>query len=722
MQFLSLGVLASGLEACADLVSPPPPPTELPTPTAPAEATALVYMRAWEAGDYAGMYQMLTPSAQGTITQEAFVKRYRDILSEATVTRVLPALVSVLEEGNTAQAHFKATFETVVLGTFTDDNRLTLRRESDRWGVVWSASAIFAGLGPNQGVRLVPIRSTRGNIYDRQGNAIAVGESLVSVYLWPAEMRRNGNEDKVLAALSPILNLTIAKIREKYIDLNAEWKTFIADITAERAQANAVTLQMPGIALDTRESRGYPGVFRAAHLAGYTGKITAEELKTLYARGYREDDMVGRAGLEALAEPYIGGKRGGQLLAINTDGTPVATLREQSAQQSFSVFSTIDLGVQEIAENALGNRIGSVVVMEAKTGNVLAMVSRPTYDPNVFVDRLRDKEAQNLLSNPAKPLLNRAVLGAYPPGSVYKVVTIACAFERGGMGQWTPFNDPGYYDGVPGFRKYCWLWAYGRGHGIIGLALALTASCDVTFYQVGAALNRIDPNLMPSFGYAFGFGSPTGIGLAEAEGNVSDPKKQSWVPNDPVDMAIGQDTMLVTPIQMADMMAAVANGGTLFRPRLLGSVSDILSGARQTFSSETRGSLPVSSANLAVIRQALRGVTTDLKNGTAAYVFEGDPVISAGKTGTAQTPGATSDPHAWFAGYAPADNPEIVVVVIVEHGGEGSKVAAPIFRKIIDGYFKVDLTPTPRPNTTPGAKTVTPLPAARPSATPVRKR
>ncbi len=247
--------------------------------------------------------------------------------------------------------------------------------------------------------------------------------------------------------------------------------------------------------------------------------------------------------------------------------------------------------------------------------------------------------------------------------------------------------------------KGCWITAYGKTHGRIGLAHALTASCDITFYQVGLHLDRTDQGLMTSFSRAFGLGSPTGIEIEESTGNVPDPKKQeNWILNDAADTAIGQDTFLTSPLQIVDFVAAVANGGALWKPRLIGKIHDIMNGD-QDVPSEKRGTLPVSAGNLATIREALKGVTTD-KDGTAQFVFTGLTVICAGKTGTAQVPGA-ADPHAWFAGFAPADDPQIACVVMVENGGEGSKTSAPIFRKVMEKYFNVKPTPVPKGKATP---------------------
>lgn len=215
---------------------------------------------------------------------------------------------------------------------------------------------------------------------------------------------------------------------------------------------------------------------------------------------------------------------------------------------------------------------------------------------------------------------------------------------------------------------------------------------------------------MPSFAYAFGLGSLTGIGIEESAGNVPDPKNQQpWIPTDPVDMAIGQDTYLVAPIQVVNFVAAVANGGTLWKPRLVSKVQDLANGTEQALPPEKRGDLPVSAGNLKLIRDAMKGVTTD-KDGTATFVFTKMPVAVAGKTGTAQVPGK-NEPHAWFAGYAPADAPEIAFVAMVENGGEGSYAAAPLIRKVVEKYFHVEPTPTPGKPGASATPTETPPPS-----------
>ncbi|MGE5140487.1 MAG: penicillin-binding transpeptidase domain-containing protein [Rudaea sp.] len=709
LKMLGLGGLAVVVDACG-IASPTPSVASVSTTPSPgplpASGTARAFLEGWGKADYAGMYLMLSSKSQASISKADFAKRYQSVASEATVSAIKPQLGSVLEQGNTAAVEYKTHLETVIFGPIDEDNAFSMVREGNHWGIVWSPGLILKDLGADGTLRFHPAKSTRGNIYDRNGKGISIGQKAIEVSVWPAEMRRNGTEAQVLAALPAAVNLSQFEIQKRYANLDPEWRIPIATVSPDLARKNADALSLAGVVTEEKDARFYPPGAAVAHIAGYVGQITADELGEVYARGYREGDVLGRAGLEKAGDKYLTGVRGGRLVVIGPNGEERITLKDKPAQQSQSIYSTIDLDLQLAADSALGDKRGSITVMNIKTGEILAMVSHPSYDPNAFVDSTRQKERATILTSPAHLLLNRSTQGSYPQGSVQKIVTTAAALERGGLAASTTFNCQGTWSGA-GMTKTCWILAYGKVHGIISLQHALTASCDVTFYQVGQRLDRVDKELMPSFAYAFGLGAPTGIDVEESTGNVPDPKdQQPWIPNDPVDMAIGQDTFLTSPIQIIDFVAAVANGGTLWRPRLISKVQDIVNGTEEVPPSDKRGTLPVSDGNLKIIRDALKGVTTD-KDGTAKWVFDGLPVISAGKTGTAQVPGA-NDPHAWFAGYAPADSPEIACVVMVENGGEGSKVSAPIFRKVIEKHFKVE--PTPTPGKGPATPTGTPEP------------
>ncbi|MDL1895327.1 twin-arginine translocation signal domain-containing protein [Anaerolineae bacterium CFX7] len=711
LKFLALGGAVAALQACDGAESTPPPPTVQPTitPTAtpapqPADVTARLFLDAWNKGNYAAMYAALAPASQTKISQNDFIARYQSVLSEATITQVNAALTSIAAEGSTATAQFKVHFETALLGPLEQTNAFSLLREQGKWGILWSPRLILSQLENGNRVKLYVTKSTRGNIYDRTGAPLAIGVQALVVNVWPAEMRRNGVEAQVLAALEPILGLSQNDIKKRYGGQNPEWKIPIQTIAPEIAQANAEALSLPGIVLEEQDARQYPLGAAAGHIAGYVGQISADELGELYGKGYREGEYFGRAGLEHLAEEYLSGGRGGKLVALNADGAPVQVIAERAAEQSQSVYATLDSELQKHLATLLNDKRGSITVMDVKTGGILAMFSSPGFDSNAFVDRERNQERANYLTSPQKIMLNRATQGAYPHGSVQKIITTATALERGGMSPHTPFHCTGIWKGL-GYPKACWINAYGKTHGNISLQNALTQSCDIAFYETGLILHKQDPNLLTDFCRAFGLGSETGIGLQEVAGNVPDPRVQEWQPTDSTDMAIGQDTFQTTPLQVVNFVAAVANGGVLWRPNLIAKIQDFVNETEQIVQPQKRGELPVSAANLQAVREGMRGVTMS-KDGTAAFVFDKLPVSTAGKTGTSQVAG-NHDPHAWFAGYAPFEDPQIACCVMVENGGEGSKVAAPIFRKVIEKYFNVK----PPPPAKKGEPTPTPPPS-----------
>jgi penicillin-binding protein 2 len=660
-------------------------PVATPTPVVFAEDTARAFLKAWSEGDYSAMYTMLAPSRQETITAEQFVARYKGIALEATIRSVQPVVNTVYEEGNEAEVTYTVTIETYAVGNLQHDNKMLLRRENNRWGVLWNPGLIFPQLAAGGTVKFFPLVSARADIFDRKSKPLTQPQTLIVVEVVPVEFK---NENAVLLTLSKLFNQSLSAIKALYSKYPGDWRTPIGTLTPEQVKANLDALSQPGIRIDkTQEIRTYPQGTLAAHVIGYVGQVNAEELEKLQIKGYREGDLIGKAGLEYWGEPYLAGTRGGKLAILSPSGVITATLADIPAKQSQNIYTTLDVDVQAIVEKALGDRTGAAVVMDVSNGNVLAMASHPTWDPNKLSQRMTAADFRALINDPRDPLVNRAAQSAFPPGSVFKIVAYAAAIEKGGMSANTLFNDPGYWDGLgPNFRKYCWTWPLTqKGHGTLSLSMALTVSCNVTFYQVGQKLDQIDRNLLPSFARAFGFGSLTGIEIAESPGIVPDPNQGVWRPGDPINLVIGQGTLLVSPLQIANMMAAVANGGTLYRPKLVSKISSLAEGTEKIFPTEVRGKLPISAGTLASLRQALLRVTTD-KDGTAYNAFKGSKITVAGKTGTAEV-FKTGEPHSWFAAYAPADQPKIAVVVFAEHGSEGSTTAAPIAREIVEKYF-----------------------------------
>ena len=390
--------------------------------------------------------------------------------------------------------------------------------------------------------------------------------------------------------------------------------------------------------------------------------------------------------MEGWGETLLAGKRGGRLVTLTRQSRTIAQVAEAPPRPGDSIYLTIDRSLQADAENILGQRLGAIVVLDPNTGHVLAMASYPRFDPNQFVGNLDPTVWVALIADPANPLLARGSQGLYPPGSVFKTVTLMAAMERLGLTADTTYTCTGTWNRLGNeFVKTCWLKS---GHGTISLQEGLTQSCDVVFYELGLALQNSDPQILPDVARACGLGNPTGItGVQEANGLVPDrewklaERGESWFPGDTVNMAIGQSFLLTTPLQIANLMAAIANGGRLYRPQLILRIVE-RSGTERAMPPEVLGALPASPQTLAVMRAALAAVPV---RGTAREAFAGVTFTVAGKTGTSET--GQEKPHAWFAGYAPAEAPQVVVAVIVEHVGEGSKEAAPLCRQMMDAYF-----------------------------------
>jgi len=717
----SLAVAAFSLAISAGCNRIPPLSTKSATPRPSAmqklsldepQKVALSFCQAWERGDWEAMHNLLTSKAQGAIFPSEFKQKYRSIHDLAQITALRTELIAInpATEGQVV-ASFKVRLDTTLVGQMETQNRLTLEKEGPTWRVAWTPAAIFENLEEGMLVHFAPKIPQRGNIYARDGSGLAMQGKLITVGVVPGWIK---DEARLLDVLSATLMMSREEIRQKYITAaRPDWFMPIADITPEQSAAyQSVFASLPGVARQEKVVRVYPGGALTSHIVGYTSKISAEELAKWRPLGYQPDDIVGKAGIEGWAERYLAGQRGGTLAIITASGQTVAVLKEQALQTSQSVYLTLDQRLQEVAYRALESRAGpkgagAVVALDPTNGDILAMVSWPAVDANDLSRGLSPAQWQALLNRPDYPLLNRATQGQYPLGSVFKIASIAAALEKGGFNRSSMFSCAGSWMGLgDGLLRKCWL---ASGHGRIDLMEGLTQSCDVVFYEIGKALHRLDVNLLPEYGRGFGLGALTRVeGLDESAGLVPDakwkethPDKVSnpfWAPQDTVNLAIGQGYLLVTPLQAANLIAAVGNGGTLYRPRLVRQVMSLREGEAITFPTEEIGRLPVSPEHLALIRESLRRAVM-APQGTAYFAFEGVQVPMAGKTGTAET--AKEEPHAWFVGYAPADNPRIAVAVVVEHGGEGSEVAAPIFREVVESYLGIapakGATPSPKP-------------------------
>jgi penicillin-binding protein 2 len=458
---------------------------------------------------------------------------------------------------------------------------------------------------------------------------------------------------------------------------------------------------LPGVVIHVSPRRHYLFGELAAHLLGYVGEINASELRLAPYEECKGGDFIGKFGIEKAYESVLRGKRGGRQVEVNASGQVVRILKTVDAQAGRNITLTIDHKLQETAEDLLQDKAGAVVAIDPHNGDVLAMASSPTYDPNWFVSGMRQEQWQALINNPFRPLENKAVQAEYPPASTYKIVTAIAGLEEGAIDANTTMFCPGFYRF--GNRIYrCWRHA---GHGDLNVVGALEQSCDVFFYQVGQA---VGVDRLAWYANGCGLGRLTGINLVEEAKGLIPTKAwkekrfgEAWQAGETLSLAIGQGFNLVTPLQMALLVAAVGNGGTRYRPRLIRSFSAGPADEAEQIQPQVVGRIPASDSTLALVHQGLWDVVNQ-RHGTAWHARLKHLEFS-GKTGTAQVVGRPPEgvedeeqikelhkDHAWFVAYAPSVDPKIAIAVLVEHGEHGSSTAAPIASKIIQTYLGVD--------------------------------
>lgn len=574
------------------------------------------------------------------------------------------------------------------------------------------------------------IPAPRGKILDRTGEELVTNRASTVVTI---EKQKVGNAESLLLRLSNVLDVSAEELAERLNDPDYgpyEPVPVFDDATDEQViYLEEHRREFPGV--DYREVgvRAYPFGSLASHVIGYLGEIGPRELGSSAFDGYRPGQLVGRGGVEQKYERFLHGRDGFRAFEVNALGKETRGLKGRQPVAGNDLVLTVHHKIQQVAEASLregvriakqivheesGNYLrapaGAVVVLDPNNGQIIAMASYPTYDPRVFYEGLSQREWEQL-NNPSRnfPLNNRAIQAAYPPGSTLKPLVAAAAVEAGYASPNGFYPCPAEFT-VPGdtsntvFRNWRDI-----DSGVISFARSLIDSCDTVFYQFGLEFYRerkIRGELLQQQMRAWGLARPTGIDLsAEAHGRVPDAEWKAkihdleptaypdavWYPGDTINMSIGQGDLLVTPLQLAEAFAALTNGGTLHRPHIGLRVQTPQGEVLRQMPSEVLGQVPVDKRTLRAIRDALRHVPA---SGTAAGAFAGFPLSSvpvAGKTGTAEVAG--KQPHSWFAAAAPANHPEFVVVAVVEEGGHGSEVAAPIVRRILEGLFGLEETP-----------------------------
>ena len=574
------------------------------------------------------------------------------------------------------------------------------------WGMQVLSGSTFAAAAEGNRIREVSLPATRGRILDIKGRPLVTNRPVMAVTA-PATI----SEDTTLVAhLSSVISVPVDEILTRLASYKAERlapRVLKLDVPMQTAAYLAEhSADFPGIAVEESAVRVYPGGSLAAHVLGYTGEISESQLTSGAPLGAKVGDIVGKSGVEAFYDNVLQGEKGFRRFEVDNMGRVTSVLAEGAPRAGQDIKLTIDKDVQKVTEKALADAIteahrqgfthakgGAAVVLDVKTGAVVAMASAPTYDPAIFLGGITQAKWDALNAKSSEyPLNNRAIQAAYAPASTFKAVVAAAGLHTGLITAGTTFNCPGFWTGLgKQWGKWCWDHA---GHGTLNLISAIEQSCDGYFYSVGKRFYEAPGEKLQVFARTLGLGSKLGIDLAgEAPGRVPDaawkkaynqnyPEYQQWLPGDTVNMSIGQGDMLVTPLQLASAYAALGNGGVVVRPHVLDSVL----GPDGTPAVETSVSVVsnahMSAANLATLRRALVGVTTV---GTGKGSFVGFPIAVAGKTGTGQVAG--KDDYALFACYAPASAPKYAIVVIVEQGGHGGSVAAPAARQIMAKLF-----------------------------------
>ena len=556
-------------------------------------------------------------------------------------------------------------------------------------------------------ISIVPIPPNRGLVLDRNGVVLARNYSAYTLEIMPAKVT---DLEGTITALAQVVEIQ-ARDRNRFRKLLAETRnaeslpirTRLTDEEVAKFAANRY--RFPGVEIKARLFRQYPFDALASHVIGYIGRINDKDQERLEEEGvdanYRGTDFIGKSGIEGSYQNELHGTTGIEQVEIDAGGRGIRTLSRTPALAGNDVTLALDIKLQQVAETAFGERRGALVAIEPATGGVLALVSKPGFDPNLFVEGIDPQSWAELNNSPDRPLTNRAINGQYPPGSTLKPYLALAALESGKRKPGQTIFDPGFFDfGGRRFRD-----DKVGGHGTVDMYRSIVESCDTYYYMLSndLGIDAIARHLAP-----FGFGSATGIDLfGESTGVLPSPEwkrkrfrkpeQQKWYAGETISVGIGQGYNSYTPVQLAQAMAGIANNGALFKPHLANYVDNQRTNTRRTIEPEIIHRIPLKEENIEFIKRAMAGVN---KAGTGAGAFAGAQYTSGGKTGTAQVIAIKANEkyieknvlerhrdHSLFIAFAPLENPKIAVAVIVENGGFGARAAAPIARAVLDYYL-----------------------------------
>ena len=702
--------------------------TAAPPPLTPVEV-AEQYAARWSAGDYDGMYDLLSTVSKAQYPRSQFVERYQGIVDKAGLTAVAASVTG--EPNLQGEVPLRVEMTSSLVGEFGEMNRVTLVQENGQWRVSWTPSLIFSNLGADGCVDFAAQSASRGSILDRDGDKLAYDGPINQVGIQPGAIK---DEQAMLRDLSQLIDMPAEEIKAAYEGADPSWFVLVKNLpdpVSNDVLNGIADLAAQGVSVQKTTGRVYPLGAKAAHITGYISEVTQEQLEQ--DPSLVPGQLIGQAGVEAGANDLLTGQPGGRLIVVQCETRGErATIAEREPVPAKDIVLTIDADFQQAVDAALTESLkqtmgaqpgqpapnpaikpeearASAVVLDPRTGAVLAMVSHPSYDPNGFTLGFSEQDAQAFNDEKLSPWRNRAAQAAYPTGSIFKAITMAAAMAKLGYTGETMIECPATFtlQGANGqvIEFDDWTVDYGRPpQGQMSLHNALVNSCNTAFYQLGDLLDQKDDQLLPDVAKAFGLGAATDIPyLPEVAGTVPDPQWKLdtfgdyWARGDAVNMAIGQGFVEATRLQMATAYAAIANGGALLKPYIVAEVVNPLDGARERVGNrEERGRLPLNEAQVQELQSALRDQTSNPQGVGSARVFGDFAYPIAGKTGTAENQTDKNTPHSWFASFGPyGEEATIATIVMVETAGEGVVHAAPATRKIYEAYLQTDLAQAP---------------------------
>lgn len=729
-QFLSILLLTLFLVGCealptlsgAEAASALPDQTGSRTP----EEAVRAFLEAWNRQDMQAMYGLVSPRSGELYPFETFTAEYSAAYDELAFSDITFAIHDTHLQGQSAAVTYDVNIVSPLFGTISDEGRIMrLLQEPAGWQIAWTPMDILDGMAAN--VRLDTQRRfpPRGNIYDRNG--LPVVDQNGSITLISVRKLDMDDSDQCARLLARLMTRPYLRLANLFASYTADTVFFVGELNTEIYAANQDEIgdvcgtytDVPGFSkIDQITGRTYYGHSAVAHVTGYVGFVPSEELAAWQSRGYRPTDIVGIAGVERTFQDQLAGKPEQYLRLIEPNGTPVRELGGAVGAAPASITLTIDRELQQAMSDAfldayayasnnwvtVARRGAAGVVLDVNTGGLLGMYSYPSFNPRTFNPNgnYSAEDVQAITTDLQAPLANKAVAEQYAPGSTFKILTLLTAADAGVWGRSQIFDctltwsGAKFGDGLALREDWRVALEYPPA-GPINMMQALATSCNPYFWEVGGLLYQQNPSLLANYARELGFGATVGVtdlAVREASGVIPLPNSATEALNN----AIGQGDTQVTALQMAAMVAAVANDGRLYQPYVVQQVGgqDGTPVAEQ-FSPRVVRELNLNEGVLATVREGMCMTTTDEVLGTSYGIFGNAPYSSCGKTGTAQAGSAESGiaPHSWYVAFAPADNPQIAIAVVVPNSREGSEVAAPIVRRILDAYFDAPVEPFP---------------------------